>query len=61
MKIQHFALVFCILIITPSVFAEEKVAYWVKNTAGWWAADQISDTEFLNSIEFLTKEGIIQH
>jgi len=60
MKIQHFALVFCVLIITPSVFAEEKVPDWVKNTAGWWATDQISDTEFRNSIEFLTKEGIIQ-
>jgi uncharacterized protein YjbI with pentapeptide repeats/DNA-binding beta-propeller fold protein YncE len=46
--------------MTPSVFAEEKVADWVRNTAGWWAADQISDTEFLNAIEFLTKEGIIQ-
>ena len=60
MKIQYFALIFCVLIMTPSVFAEEKVADWVRNTSGWWAADQISDTEFLNAIEFLTKEGIIQ-
>jgi len=60
MKILYFALVFCILIITPSVFAEDKVPDWVRNTAGWWASDQISDTEFLNAIEFLTKEGIIQ-
>ena len=33
---------------------------WVKNTAGWWATDAISETEFVNAIEFLVNEGIIQ-
>ena len=60
MKIQLFALVCCVLIITPSVFADEKVPYWVKNNAGWWATNQISETEFLNAVEFLINEGIIQ-
>jgi uncharacterized protein YjbI with pentapeptide repeats len=31
----------------------------VKNNAGWWAANQISETEFLNAIEFLIGAGII--
>jgi len=31
----------------------------VKNTAGWWANDAISETEFINSIEFLIKSGLI--
>ena len=26
---------------------------WIKNTAGWWADDQISETEFVNSMEYL--------
>jgi uncharacterized protein YjbI with pentapeptide repeats/DNA-binding beta-propeller fold protein YncE len=61
MKILFFALVFCIIgVIIPSTFAEEKVPDWVKNTAGWWANNLISDNEFINAIEFLTKEGIIQ-
>ena len=32
---------------------------WIKNTAGWWADDQISETEFVNAIEFLVNNGII--
>ena len=37
----------------------ESVPDWVKNTAGWWATDAISEIEFVNAIEFLVKEGII--
>ena len=36
----------------PNVFAE-SVPDWVKNTAGWWATDAISEAEFVNAIEFL--------
>ena len=43
----------------PNVFGE-YVPDWVKNTAGWWADDKISETEFVNAIEFLVKENIIQ-
>jgi len=46
-------------LIIPSAFAE-SVPSWVKNTAGWWATDAISETEFVNAIEFLVKEDIIQ-
>ena len=31
----------------------------VKNTAGWWATDAISETEFVNAIEFLIENSII--
>ena len=37
----------------------ETVPSWVKNTAGWWANDQIEDTEFLTSIQFLVKNGLL--
>ena len=43
----------------PNAFAE-NVPDWVKNTAGWWATDAISETEFVNAIEFLVKENIIK-
>ena len=40
--------------------AEEKaVPAWVKNNAGWWASDTISDAEFVAALQFLVKEGII--
>ena len=47
------------MLIIPNAFAE-SVPEWVKNTAGWWATDQISETEFVNAVEFLVKENIIQ-
>ena len=37
----------------------DAVPSWVKNTAGWWANDQISETEFVNSMEYLIDSGII--
>ena len=46
-------------LIIPNAFAE-NVPDWVKNTAGWWATDAISETEFVNAVEFLVKEDIIQ-
>ena len=50
---------FVLGLMIPNAFAE-NVPDWVKNTAGWWATDTISETEFLNAIEFLVNEEIIQ-
>ena len=30
----------------------QGVPGWVKNTAGWWATDVISETEFVNAIAY---------
>jgi hypothetical protein len=38
-----------------------SVPTWVKNTAGWWAEDKISEGEFVKGIEFLIKERIIDN
>ena len=38
----------------------EIVPNWIKNTAGFWANDQISDIEFMNAIEYLIAQGTIQ-
>ena len=42
----------------PNIFAEE-IPEWVKNTAGWWANDEIPDSAYVNAIQYLMKEGII--
>ena len=55
--VMSIALILAGLMI-PNVFAED-VPEWVKNTAGWWATDAISETEFVNAIEFLVKEDVI--
>ena len=38
---------------------EYLIPDWVKNTAGWWADNQIPNSAFVDGIEFLVKEGII--
>ncbi len=60
-----FFQVFTILISFSIIFGfttayAESVPDWVKNTAGWWANDSISETEFVTAIEFLIKDNIIQ-
>tara|TARA_B100000929_G_scaffold71181_1_gene54443 strand:- start:229 stop:450 length:222 start_codon:yes stop_codon:yes gene_type:complete len=40
--------------------AESEIPAWVKNTAGWWANDQIGDEAFVNALQYLIKAGIIQ-
>jgi len=32
---------------------------WVKDTAGWWAEGLVSDTEFVNGLQYLIRQGII--
>jgi len=42
------------------VSAEESIVpSWVKNNAGWWAQDKITDSDFLEGIKFLIGEKII--
>ena len=38
---------------------EYQIPNWVKNTAGWWATNQIPDSAFVDGIEFLVNERII--
>ena len=33
---------------------------WIKNNAGWWASDNISDLDFLNGIKYLVESNIIE-
>lgn len=38
---------------------KEKVPDWIKNNAKWWSEDHIDDGTFVNGIQFLVKEKII--
>lgn len=33
---------------------------WIKNNAGWWSSDQITDDDFVQGIQYLIKEGIMK-
>jgi len=35
------------------------VPSWIKNTAGWWAEGLVSDSEFVNGLQYLISQGII--
>ena len=38
---------------------ERTIPYWIKNNAGWWSDDKISDNDFISGIEYLIKNKII--
>ena len=38
---------------------EPKIPDWVRNNAGLWTQDLITDTDFLGGIEYLINHGII--
>jgi len=48
-------------ILIPNSFAQEetKIPNWIKNIAGWWAVNEISEKEFLAAIEYLINNNII--
>ena len=51
------------MFVVPSTEAGSgggAVPEWVKNTAGWWANDEIDDETFVNAIQYLIQEGILQ-
>ena len=43
-----------------SLAEEPKIPEWVKNNAGWWASDNISESEFLRAIEYLIENDIMK-
>jgi hypothetical protein len=61
MKIIFGSIFFLVLLgfFFVSYADNQEIPEWVKNNAGWWANDQISDSVFIDGIEFLIKEKII--
>ena len=35
------------ILTIPSSAAQDVIPSWIKNNAGWWANDQITENEFL--------------
>ena len=46
-------------LMISNVFAQDVMPSWIKNNAGWWANDEISENEFLRAIEYLIQNDII--
>ncbi len=44
----------------PTHVPLEGIPDWVKNTVGWWSEGQLKDEEFVNSVGFLIKNGVIK-
>lgn len=38
----------------------DSIPEWIKNIAGFWSQGQTTDSDFVNAIEFLIDEGIIE-
>jgi hypothetical protein len=38
---------------------ENQIPSWIKNNAGWWADGQINDTAFVQGIQYLITNGIM--
>ncbi len=38
----------------------QKIPGWIKNNANWWAANQIEDSDFLQGIQYLIQQDIMQ-
>ena len=38
---------------------DSEIPPWIKSTASWWSQEAITDTEFVNALQYLIKEGII--
>ena len=48
-------------ILIPNSFAQEEtqIPNWIKNIAGWWANNEISEKEFFTGIEYLINNNLI--
>ncbi len=42
------------------VSQDNKIPSWIKSNAGWWAEGQIDDDSFVEGIQFMIKEGLMQ-
>ena len=57
--ILSFSLIGSGILVPNSSAQDAQIPNWVKNVAGWWADDQISENEFVTGIEYLINNNII--
>ena len=57
--ILSFSLIGSGILIPNSSAQDAQIPNWIKDVAGWWADDQISENEFVTGIEYLINNNII--
>ena len=45
---------------TSDSTSDVEIPSWIKNNAGWWAADLIDDATFVGALQYLIAQGILQ-
>ncbi|HXW02427.1 MAG TPA: peptidase, partial [Candidatus Nitrosotenuis sp.] len=46
--------------IPSTPLAQAAIPDWIKNSAKWWADGTIGDSDFVQGIQYLIKQGIIR-
>jgi hypothetical protein len=57
--ILFFSLIGSGIFVPNSSAQDAQIPNWIKDVAGWWADDQISENEFVTGIEYLINSNII--
>ena len=57
--ILSFSLLGSSILVPNSSAQDAQIPGWVKNVAGWWADDTVSENEFVTGIEYLINNNII--
>ena len=57
--ILSFSLIASGILVPNSSAQDPQIPNWVRNVAGWWATDDISENEFVTGIEYLINNNII--
>ncbi|MBS1267346.1 MAG: hypothetical protein MAG458_00045 [Nitrosopumilus sp.] len=47
-------------VTAPVESTPAEIPAWIKNNAGWWADGSIDDASFIQGIQFLIKEGVME-
>ena len=46
--------------VIASSYSSNEIPEWIKNNAGWWSENQITEKEFIDGIQWLISNGIIK-
>jgi len=46
--------------IIAASYSSNEIPVWIKNNAGWWSEDLITEKEFIDGLQWLISNGIIQ-
>ena len=57
--ILSFSLLGSSILVPNSSAQDTQIPNWVKDVAGWWGSDIISENEFVTGIEYLINNNII--